>query len=279
VSYSSAGFEDRSIDAALDAIAAAGFRYTELCARAPHVPEPPTGATLIQFRDSLSSRGLQVSAVHGPTACYVLGAPDETWRQQAIAVLEDHIRFAAAIGAPSVVIHPVPDPVRVTNAGHATVPGYVRDAVLCSLDDLLPIAEDTSVRMLLENLPYQCAFPFLTMRELRPLTDGYSEAHLGLVVDTGHAHVIGSDPMEEIRAAGPRLQGTHLQDAEHDAADDVHWVPTHGDLDWEAIAGTLFEVSYAGPWTFEVHRGRYGETAEDAARQCLRLAGQWGLSL
>jgi sugar phosphate isomerase/epimerase len=131
--------------------------------------------------------------------------------------------------------------------------------------------------MLLENLPYRSALPFLTMRELRPLVDEYPEAQVGLVVDTGHAWVHGSDPVEEIRTAGRRLGGTHFQDAEHDATRDRHWVPTHGDLNWEAIVSALLEVNYSGAWTFEAHRGRYGETSEEAARQCLRLARQWGL--
>jgi sugar phosphate isomerase/epimerase len=227
------------------------------------------------LRHGLLARGVSVSSVHGPTACHVLGAPDDAWRQEAVAVLADHMRFTAAIGAPDVVVHPVPDPVRVSDADHPAVPGRIRDAILRSLDELLPVTEETGVRMLLENLPYRCAFPFLAMRELRPLVDGYLEAQVGLVVDTGHAQVIGNDPVEEIRVAGHRLRGIHLQDAERNAIEDRHWVPTHGDLDWGAIVSALLEVSYAGAWTFEVHRGRHGETSEEAARQCFQLARRW----
>lgn len=217
VSYSSDGFENPDLEAALDAIAAVGFQYTGLCARAPHSRIPPTGAVLTGFRNGLVARGPHISAVHGPTARHVLGAPDEVWRQEAVPVLVDHMRFAAAVAAPKIVVHPVSDQVRVSGAGHPTVPGHIRDALLRSLDDLLPIAEGSGVRMLLENLPYRCAFPFLAMHVPRTLADGYPQAQLGLVVDTRHAHVIGNDPVGEIQVADHPLQGIHLQDAEQEA--------------------------------------------------------------
>lgn len=277
VSYSSAGFEDRDIEAALDATAAAGFRFTELCGRAPHISQPFTGEALVGFHRRLLARGLQASSVHGPTAPHILGAPEEAWRQKAVKVLADYIRFTAAVGAPDMVIHPVPNPSLMEDADHPSMPGRICDAARRSLDDLLSVAEESGVRMLLENLSYRCAYPYLTMRELRPLVDGYPDPLVGLLVDTGHAWVIGNDPVEEIRVAGDRLRGIHLQDAEHGGTSDRHWVPTHGDLPWDAIVDALFQVGYPGAWTFEAHRGRHGETSEEAARQCLELVGQWGL--
>jgi L-ribulose-5-phosphate 3-epimerase len=274
-SYSSAGFEDRGIEAALDAIASVGFRSVELCGRAPHIAVPPTGRAAVEFHRRLTARGLQASTVHGPTERNVLGAPHEAWRTDAVAVLVRYIRFAAAVGAPDIVVHPVPNPVLVPNPTQPSSGDRIRDAVLRSLEELVPVAEEAGVRILLENLPYRCACPFLSMDELRPLVDGYPAAQLGLVVDTGHAWVIGNDPVEEIRIAGRRLGGTHLQDVDRDTPEDRHWVPTHGDLDWQAIIGALHEVNYAGAWTFEAHRGRHGETSEAAARQCLRLARRW----
>lgn len=277
VSYSSAGFEDRDIEAALDAIASVGFRYVELCGRAPHIAVPPVGDDAVGFRDRLFARGLEASAVHGPTGRHILGAPDEGSRQETVAFLASYLRFAAAVEAPNIILHPVPDPASQSEANDPTLPARVRDAVLRSLRDLLPIAEETGVRMLLENLPYRCAFPYLGMRELSSLVEGYPEAQVGLVVDTGHAWVAGNDPAEEIREAGHRLRGIHLQDAERGVLKDRHWVPTHGDLDWNAIVNALLQVHYAGAWTFEAHRGRHGESSEEAARQCLRIAKRWTL--
>ena len=98
--------------------------------------------------------------------------------------------------------------------------GDETEATRRSLDELVPVANTTGVRMLLENLPYACHYPFLVMGELRPLVDAYPEAAVGLVVDTGHAWTSGNDPAAEIRTAGSRLWGTHLQDV--DAVDEAN---------------------------------------------------------
>ena len=73
------------------------------------------------------------------------------------------------------------------------------------------------------------------MQELRALVDGYPEEQLGLVIDTGHAWTMKRDPSLEIKFAGSRLQGTHLQDVDYDQPNDNHWAPTQGGLDWSAI--------------------------------------------
>jgi len=69
-SYSTAGFVDRDIEAALDAIAAAGFKQSEICV------QPPQGKELRGFRSRLESRGLARGTVHAPMRRNVLGAPE-----------------------------------------------------------------------------------------------------------------------------------------------------------------------------------------------------------
>ena len=277
VSYSTAGFGDRDIEAALDAIAAAGFRFTELLGQAPHIATPPTGEALTRFRQRLDARGLSAPTVHAPLRENVLGAPDETWQREVMGVLAGYIRFAGQVGAKGVVIHPVPNPIFVPDCNHPAVPTRIRDAVHRSLDDLAPVAHETGVRLLLENLPYLCNYPYLTMRTLRPLVDSYPPDDVGLVIDTGHAWVLGNRPENEIRAAGPRLWGTHLQDVAHDSPADSHWVPTHGDLDWRAIRAALVEIEYAGAWTFEVQHPRYDESLDELVEATHHLSREWGL--
>ncbi len=84
------------------------------------------------------------------------------------------------------------------------------------------------------------------------------------------------DPVEEIRLAGCRLEGTHLQDVDYDDPQDDHWVPTQGGLDWEAIRSALAQINYGGAWTFEPVHGRHGETPTELARICRSVAAAWG---
>lgn len=276
VSYCTRGFNDRDVEAALDAIAAAGFARAEILGQAPHVAAPPEGRELETFRSRLEQRRLAGGTVHAPLARDLLAAPHEQSRRENITVLASYVRFAAAIGARGLVIHPVPNPNRVPDAGHPEASQRIRDAVRRSLDELVPIAQESGVRILLENLPWKTSLPLFSMKQLRPLVDGYPDVALGLVIDTGHAWTAGIDPVEEILEAGSRLWSTHLQDVDFDQPQDNHWVPTQGGLDWNAIRAALASVGYAGLWTFEVGYGRHGESREQLARLSRHVAAEWG---
>ncbi|MBT4499199.1 MAG: sugar phosphate isomerase/epimerase, partial [Gemmatimonadetes bacterium] len=91
----------------------------------------------------------------------------------------------------------------------------------------------------------------------------------------GHAWTSGNDPAEEIRIAGSRLWGTHLQDVDADSPQDNHWVPTHGGLNWASIRDALSSVDYAGSWTFEVIVPRHGEGPDELARLTRQVASAW----
>jgi sugar phosphate isomerase/epimerase len=277
-SYCTAGLSDRDIEAALDAIAAAGFRHVELLGQAPHIAEPPAGEALRAFWRRLTERGLDVSNVHAPMNREILGAPEEDWRQEAVGILAGYLRFAADVAAPGLVVHSSPNPLVVPDPDDPHLPARVRDAVRRSLDDLAPIAEAAGVRLLLENLPRPAGYPFAAMTELRALVDAYPAALVGLVLDTGHAWVQRKDPAGEIRMAGPRLYGVHLQDVDYDDPKDSHWVPTCGGLNWASILQALQDVNYAGMYTLESQHGRSGETADQVLLASYQVAREWGVA-
>ena len=276
-SYATLGFADCPLDAALDAIAAAGFSQTEILGQEPHLAVPPTGRALSLFRGGLEERGFRAWTVHAPMTRHVLGAPDEDWRRERVAVLAEYVRFAGGIDADKIVVHPVPNPCFVPDPQNPTVPARIREAVWRSMDDLDPVAREAGVQILLENLPYCCDYPYLTMGELRPLVDAYPAAQVGLALDTGHAWALRNDPAAEIRIAGARLGGTHLQDVDYDRHNDDHWVPGQGGLDWDAIRSALSQVRYAGAWTFETVHEREGQTPEGLAHLTREVARAWGL--
>jgi sugar phosphate isomerase/epimerase len=275
ISYGTVGFTDRDVEAALDAIASAGFAKAEILGQAPHVVAPPTGSELVGFRKRLEERGLDGGTVHAPLRRNVLGAPDEDWRREKVEVLAGYVRFAASLGSVGIVVHPVPNPMFVPDPERPELQQLMSDAVRRSLDELVPVAQQVGIRILLENLPYDCEYPYLTVAELRPLVDAYPVEALGLVVDTGHAWTKRKDPAGEILAAESRLWGTHLQDVDFENPQDNHWVPTHGGLNWDAIRNALAQVEYAGQWTFEVTSGRHDETPEELARLTRAIAASW----
>lgn len=276
-SYSTAGFGDRGVEAALDAIAEAGFPQVEIQGKDPHISEPLTGKALSEFRARLDARGLTARTMHAPSGRTVLGATNEEWRQHGVALLEQYMGFGGELGITDMVVHPIPNPTIVPNGEDLAVPGLIMDSVRRSLDDLVPAAERAGIRFNLENLPFDCDYPYRTMQELRPLVDNYPEDRVGLIVDTGHVGILRNDPAAEIRAAGHRLRGTHIHDVVGKAAGGDHRAPTRGWFDWDAILRAFAEVSYPGPWTFEVMRPVTDETPEELARITREVATQWGL--
>lgn len=274
-SYSTGGFKDRGLEAALDAIAEAGFPQAELQAIKEHAPAPFTGRELAGFRARLDGSGVRTRTMHAPSGRSVLGAPDERWRKESVEVLKRYLAFGGELGITDMVVHPLPSPDSVPNADRPEVPGLIADAAKRSLDELVPAATQAGIRFNLENLPFDCSFPYLTMKELRPLVDPYPEDAVGLIIDTGHVGVLGNDPVEEISVAGHRLRGTHLHDVVRHASGGDHHTPAQGLLDWNAMLGAFEAIGYPGPWTYEVARSANDESPEDLARTTAEFAAGW----
>ena len=264
-SYSTAGFSDRTIEEALDTVANIGFPQVEVSGRDPHLEHRLIGKDLSDFLSRVASRGLKIRTMHAPSGRTTLGTTDKEWRTQESAILHDYILFLSDLGGTDMVIHPIPNPIFVENAYAPETAELVKEGVSISLDSLVPVAQEAGVRINLENLPYRCNYPYRTMKTLRTLVEPYPSEHLGLIIDTGHVGVLGNEIVEEIRSAGPRLCGTHLHDVEGAEDGTDHRGPTRGFLNWDDLLGTLDEVDYQGPYTFETSKPAIGETPEELA--------------
>lgn len=292
-SYSTSGFYGQPLVPALDAVAGAGFACVELsgcgsttdnwrCESRPDAPHAARGVEAVAFRRAAEQRGLAVTTLHAPANTNVLGPPTDDWRREKVAVLASYLRFAGQIGAAGVVIHGIPNVIFLPKeADIATLLVPMVDAMKRSMDDLVPVAAEAGVRILLENLPYVHDFageyPLIRMRQLRPFVDDYPPDQVGLIVDTGHAWTNGDDPVSEIRLAGDRLWGTHIQDVPLTNPQDNHWMPTAGGLNWSAIREALASVNYQGTWTFEIANSLVGETPAQLAASTRQVARSWGL--
>lgn len=280
VSYSTASFHQRPLPIALDEIAAAGFNCIELLADQQGLGEP-NAASAANVRKQLRSRGMTATTMHAPFGDRNPGTPVESLRLQNVADLSEWIRFAGDIGAAGIVIHAVPNPSVLPAGDLAQQIAAIPDAAERSMRELVAVAAEAQVRLLLENLPYKTApqieYPLITMGQLRPFVDAFPAEQLGLVCDSGHAGTLRLDPAAEIELAGERLWGTHLHDVDADEPNDDHWVPTHGGLDWQSIRSALKRIGYQGAWTFEVGAPRYGESPETLVRLTRAVADEWGL--
>lgn len=229
----------RPLDAAaLDALAAAGWTELELWLAEPHVPWRNPGACAALAED-LAARGMRASTVHLP---FYPSVPrllaGERWsvldddperRRSALAGAAQGLRAAAALGAAGAVLH----------LGWPADPweGPQPERARAAVAELLPVAREAGVRLLLENIlspGTRCARLVALLDELDP------EAEAGLCLDLGHAHVAGG-VLAELAAARPRLQHLHVHD--NDGRADQHLAPGQGTLPWAELFPALADAA------------------------------------
>ncbi len=277
LSYSTSGFHEDDLPTALAGIAQVGFRHIELAAD-PHALGPPTDSDATAIRRLIESHGLTATTMHAPLRHWALGTPTPEWHREKTDSFAQYLRFAGELGIAGMVIHPILNQIFLPDPNVAAqLDALVTNATL-ALEQLIPVAASTNVRILLENLPYKVDdvdYPLINMTNLRAFIEPYPADQVGLVVDVGHAWTNRIDPVGEIELAGNRLWGTHLQDVDADNPMDNHWVPGHGGLDWSAIGDALNRVNYQGAWTFEVIAPRHEETGTELARLSHQMAHAW----
>ena len=259
---------------ALESIAAAGFRETELMAEGEAWKRPGLHDAR-GFREALNKFGIFAHTIHTPFRGVNLASADPEIRQEGIERIADAMRFGGEVGCRTAIVHstgrPGEDeaPYTFENLGKATEIAYR------SVVDLVRVAEETGVGIALENLPGKgsnCR-PLVSMEELRAFIAGFPQEQVGLCLDTGHACISGLDPAEQADVASERLFALHIQDV--DGQNDCHWLPGRGVIDWSALGVVLSNIGFSGAWTIEVLISRTEASREEVTEESVGLCERW----
>ena len=123
-----------------------------------------------------------------------LASSIEEIRRDSVTRIGDAMRYLGELGGRAAIVHP-------TGATIAEEPPYALENVGAaaerihrSVSELVAVAEETGVRIALENLPntsIPCR-PLKSMEELRAFIAGFPPEHVGLCLDTGHACISGA---------------------------------------------------------------------------------------
>ncbi|HEX7008824.1 MAG TPA: sugar phosphate isomerase/epimerase family protein [Phycisphaeraceae bacterium] len=201
-------------------------------AAAPQQIDPPA------VRAALDKAGL---GVVGHTAYYLpLASPFEQVRRAALEEMRRCLETFAQLGVAWVNVHP-----------DARTPlhdrRYAVKRNLQSLRELLTMAQDLGVGLMVENIPGW----FNSANQLADLLDPLP--HLALHLDIGHCNlrVLESTADELIHAYADRLQHVHLHDNKGGMAD-LHLPLGTGTVDYAKHLGTLKAAGYDGTITLEV---------------------------
>jgi sugar phosphate isomerase/epimerase len=263
--------------AAVEKISAAGFRRAELTAEgeAWRVRGYPDAA---MFRAVLKRTGIDPMTIHTPYNGVNIASLDEAVRLEAVRRIADAMRFAGEVGARTAVVHPTGRPGPKEQPYRLEMLGAAAERVHRSLSELVKVAEETGVRIALENLSHVglACRPLESVQELRAFIAGFPSEWVGLCLDVGHARLSGFDPAGQARMGAERLWALHLQDV--DGEKDCHWVPGRGVIDWASLGRALSDIAFDGAWTLEVLTANSDSTPEQLAAQCASLGRRWAAS-
>ena len=195
-----------------------------------------------ELRAYAASKGITICQAHAPFPSSYTDADKTEKRFEEIV---RSIRFAAALGAPMIVVHPCTH-LDYDAEGNAermfayNVDFYTR---------LIPYAEACGIRIAIENIGLSSVTS--TPERLNRLYDALHNPVFTVCFDVGHCLLEKVDPAEGIRAVGARLVNgcTHIHD--NGGTSDAHTLPFYGKVDWESVMQALADIGYKGELNYE----------------------------
>ena len=142
------------------------------------------------------------------------------------------IEYSISLGVRAVVIHPVKGSID-ENASY--------------LGKFLPLFDGSDSKLALENMENRDEISGSS--QLLAVIEAAGTDHLGICLDTGHAHMRGLDVAEEVRAYGSHLIATHI--ADNHGSSDEHLLPFFGTICWEEVMKAFRSIDYKGWYTYE----------------------------
>ena len=208
-----------------------------------------------EIRAALDDLDLQVV---GHTAYYLpIASSYESLRAAAVEELKRCLEVFAVVGAKWMNIHP--DSHTPFQAHEFMIGRNVE-----SLKELIPLARELGVGLMIENLPGK----FNSAPQLSELLDPLAE--VGLHLDIGHCNLMTeiNTTEELVGTFGRRLKHVHLHDNKGGAAD-LHLPLGTGNLKLAKHIRTLVDAEYDGTITLEVFAPdrRYLAQSRDVLRQ------------
>lgn len=273
--FSTNAFRKSTFAEALRLIRAAGYEGFEFMLDAPHAfPAHQTPESIAAIRETIRASGLAISNLNA----FMMSAvrdfhhpswiePDPAFRRLRVEHTIASCRFGQAVGA-----------TRLSTEPGGPLEGMDREAAWgvfkAGLSEILPVAEATGVKILVEPEPQ-----LLIERadEIARLLDEMPHPWLGMNFDIGHFYCVGEDPAALIRRFGRRVDHVHAEDIKADRRH-FHHVPGEGAIDFHGIFAALREIGYDGWMTVELYPflEKPGEVAKRALEHLRKVQREVG---
>ncbi len=222
--------------------ASLGLRYVEIRSERPYaLPQDMGKNDLENIEEKLASLSLE-PIVHSAVYDINIASLNPLIRKASIRQMVESIRFAAKIGAKIVIIHPGRLPKDFP-------PIYLKNSrinLLTSLNVMARMAGRIGVMLAIENSPRGRAHRLVAIpQEHLYILKRLESAHVGALLDLGHAHTWGLDLREYIKSLAKYILLFHLHDNRGDS--DEHLPLGKGNIDLRGVGEEIQKLSKEVP--------------------------------
>ncbi len=253
---------------AIDRIAGIGYHAIDIWGGRPHAYRRDISHGQAEaLRKQLDRSGMAVASFIPAQFRYptCLCSPNDTIRHDSVSYIQDSVETAAALGAPLVTVCP-----GHTLHGQESSDGWKR--LTESLDAICRFAGLRGAKIAIEPADrYETDLIQTTYQAMRMIHE-LGHSNLGIVLDSGHAYVVGEKFAPAVQEMGDRLFHVHVDD--NNGLRDQHLVPGEGTLDFDAFFAALRQSGYAGYLCAELGWD-YTVDPDLAARQTLERLTAW----
>lgn len=226
-----------------------GLTYVEIRSERPYaLPQDMHTKELESIQEKLTSLSLE-PIIHSAVYDINLASLNPLIRRASIRQTVESIRFAAKIGAKIVIIHPGRLPKDYPSV-------YLKNSrinLLTSLNVMARMAGRMGVMLAIENSPRGRAHRLVANpQEHLYILRRLGSAHLGALLDIGHAHTWGFDLREYIRSLADYILLFHLHDNRGDA--DEHLPLGRGTIDLRGVGEEIQKLNREVPIILSMRR-------------------------
>ena len=244
VGLSTGCFYLKSIFECLDSIRASGFSQIEVCSSPAHLDYHDI-VSVRRVTERLSALGIEPYSFHAPFAAHIdITSPDTEKRDRSLKEVLAAVEAAAVLHARYFVIHPGPEETNLPL-------GEERTQRLANASLALGIVAERCWQLgmmcVLENkLPHLL---FGDIRDMMWILGAMKTTHVGICLDTGHAHLAG-DLWNAPHKLATSLKMIHASD--NKGRHDDHLPPGEGEIDWLSLFRQLHVSGFQGSIIVEI---------------------------
>ena len=245
-----------SFEQCVEEMAASGFTGSEIGNKYPRDPDV--------LKPALEQRGLQISSAWFSTFFSEEGRSGET-----VDKYVEHMNFLKAMGARVVNVCECGHCVQMGSGHVFDRPEYSDEQWHQVAEGLNMIGEIARENEMINAYHYHMGTMVQNLEETDRLMELTDPGLVHLLVDTGHSHYAGDDPLSIVRKYGLRIRNVHLKDIRQEILDIAHsgkmsfldsvkagvfTVPGDGCIDFSPIFKALAEGGYQGWFVVEAEQ-------------------------